>query len=125
MPRRRKKKSEKQLLEDYLKESLDNKNIFNFHGNPKGLKGFPDRVIFASKIYFVELKLGKENDSYYKQTQMQEKWELQINQTKNRYFLINTRNEIDELVESIYQECLKYEIKNYFAYNKEITRDEK
>lgn len=124
MPRRR-KKSEKQLLEDYLKSELDKKNIFNFHGNPKGLKGFPDRVIFASQIYFVELKLGKENDSYYKQTQMQKKWELQINQTNNKYFLINTRNEIDELVELIYQECLKYEIKNHFAYNKEITRDEK
>lgn len=121
----KKKKSEKQLLEDYLKKALDEKNIFNFHGNPVGLKGFPDRVVFASKIYFIELKLGKENDSYYKQTKMQKKWEQQINQTKNEYFLVNTRDEIDEIVEFIYQECLKHEIKNYFAYNKEITRDEK
>lgn len=124
MPRRR-KKNEKQLLDDYLKSELDKKNICNFPGNPRNLKGFPDRVVFGKIVYYIELKLGKENDSYYKQTQMQKKWELQINQTNNKYFLINTRNEIDELVELIYQECLKYEIKNHFAYNKEITRDEK
>jgi hypothetical protein len=124
MPRRR-KKNEKQLLDDYLKSELDKKNIVNFPGNPRNLKGFPDRIVFGKIVYYIELKLGKENDSYYKQTQMQKKWELQINQTNNKYFLINTRNEIDELVELIYQECLKYEIKNHFAYNKEITRDEK
>lgn len=124
MPRRR-KKNEKQLLDDYLKSELDKKNIFNFPGNPRNLKGFPDRIVFGKIVYYIELKLGKENDSYYKQTEMQKKWELQINQTNNKYFLINTRNEIDELVELIYQECLKYEIKNHFAYNKEITRDEK
>lgn len=124
MPKRR-KKNEKQLLDDYLKSELDKKNIFNFPGNPRNLKGFPDRIVFGKIVYYIELKLGKENDSYYKQTQMQKKWELQINQTNNKYFLINTRNEIDELVELIYQECLKYEIKNHFAYNKEITRDEK
>lgn len=35
------KKSEKTLLENYLKEKLDEKNIPNFKGNPEGLKGFP------------------------------------------------------------------------------------
>ena len=36
-----KKINEKTLLENYLKEKLDEKNIPNFKGNPEGLKGFP------------------------------------------------------------------------------------
>lgn len=76
--------------------------------------------MFAHKIYFIELKLGKENESYYKQTPMQKKWQDQISQGVNEYYLITNRHDIDELVEKIYQECKEYGIKNYFAYNKDI-----
>jgi hypothetical protein len=118
----KKKKSEKELLEDYLKEELDKRNIFNYHGNPTNLKGFPDRVIMCDKMYFIELKLGKENDSYYGQTSMQKKWEHQIIQTNNIYMLINTREEIDKLVDIIYKECIYKRICNYFAFNKNIKK---
>lgn len=114
------KKSEKTLLEDYLKSELDKRNIFNFKGNPEGLKGFPDRVVLADKIYFIELKLGKENKSYYEQTPTQKKWEEQISQSTNMYALLNTRADIDEWVKTIYENCLKKGIKNYFAFNKTI-----
>lgn len=122
----KKKKSEKELLEDYLKQELDKKNIFNHHGNPQGLKGFPDRVIYAHRVYYIELKLGKENDSYYEQTKTQKKWELQIKQTINPYLLISNREEIDDIVALIHRECIKYDIKNHFAFNKDVveTMDE-
>ncbi len=116
-----KKKSEKELLEDYLKDELDKRNIYNFKGNSKGLKGFPDRVIMAKTIYYIELKLGEENGSYYKQSKMQKKWEQQINQTTSKYYIVYNRTEIDSLVKEIYDECVKYDIKNYFAFNINIT----
>lgn len=116
------RKNEKTLLEDYLIRKLDEKNIFHVKGNPRNLKGMPDRIVYGLNIYFIELKLGKENNSYYKQTPIQEKWSLQINQTKtSRYFLLSTREKIDEIVEIIYNECIENEIKNYFAYDTKIT----
>lgn len=115
-----KKKSEKELLEDYLKEELDKKNIFNYHGNPDKLKGFPDRVVMGEKIYYIELKLGKENNSYYEQTSMQKKWEQQIKQTQNVYLLIKSRDDIDKIVSEIYENCVARGILNYFAFNKSI-----
>lgn len=51
---------------------------------------------------------------------MQKKWQDQINQGVNEYYLITNRDDIDKLVEKIYQECKEYDIKNYFAYNKDI-----
>lgn len=114
------KKSERELLELYLKEKLDDKNIYNFKGNPRGLTGFPDRIVFADIVYFIELKLGKENKSYYGQTPMQKKWGQQIEQTPNVYCLLSTRNKIDEVVEMIYERCKSKGILNYFAYNKKI-----
>lgn len=120
MVKKVKKKSEKELLELYLGEELNKRNIFNFHGNPRGLKGFPDRVVFADVIYYIELKLGKENKSYYEQTLMQKKWEEQIKQTPNIYLLVSSREEIDKIVASIHKRCIDKGIKNFFAYNKEI-----
>ena len=111
-------------MEDYLKEELDKRNIFNFHGNTRNLKGFPDRVVMASKIWFIELKLGKENKSYYTQTKTQKKWEKQIEQTKNIYLLLSNREQIDFWVKEIYEECLLDDIKNHFAYDKNVKRDE-
>lgn len=113
-------KNEKELLENYLAKELDKRNIFNIHGNPNGIKGFPDRIVYGAKIYYFETKLGKENKSYYKQTPMQKKWEQQINQTCDEYHMIYSRKEIDEWVEKIYQECKEHNIKNFFAYNKTI-----
>ena len=116
----KKKKSEKELLEDYLKEELDKRNIYNFKGNPDKLKGFPDRVVIADKIYFFELKLGKENKSYYEQTKTQKKWEKQINESNNIYAILNTREQIDKWVDMIYRSCVSLGIKNYFAFNIDI-----
>lgn len=120
------RKSEKQLLEDYLVDELNKYNIHHIKGNPQGAKGFPDRVIFAHKIIFVELKLGKQNKSYYEQTKMQYKWQIQIEQTKyNEYLMLETRDEIDEFVESLVYNCRQFRIKNYFAFNMETKEYEK
>lgn len=115
------KKSEKELLEDYLVEELNKLNIYNFKGNPIGLKGFPDRVVIGKEIYFIELKLGKENKSYYEQTLMQKKWEQQINQTSSTYNILSNRDDIDKMVKKIHKECVENNIKNYFAFNIDIT----
>lgn len=118
------KKSEKDLLEDYLVERLDKHNIFHIKGNPKGAKGFPDRMVFAKMIYFVELKLGKENNSYYKQTPMQKKWQDQIEQTGNFYLLLQSRAEIEDFIKSVLNSCIYNNVKNHFAYNKNIIKNE-
>lgn len=120
MARKKNKKGEKELLEEYLKEELDKRNIYNFKGNPRALKGFPDRIVMVGITYYIELKLGKENDSYYEQTSMQKKWEQQVSQSKNIYLLLQSREEIDYWVNKIYEDCKRDGIKNYFAYNKNI-----
>ena len=51
-------------LEQYMGKLLDKKKIFHFKGNPGGLKGYPDRLVFSDRIYFCEIKLGKEEGSY-------------------------------------------------------------
>ena len=107
-------------MEDYLKNELDKKNILTFMGIQRTLKGFPDRVVFGEIVYYIELKLGKENKSYYEQTPMQNKWEKQIKQTPNKYLLLSNRDDIDRWVEIIYENCLLNGIQNFFAHNKKI-----
>lgn len=80
---------EKKLVEGKLVKELKKMGIFNAKGNPKQLKGFPDRMIFINKhIIFVECKAGKELGSYYNQTPMQKKWEKQIQASGQNYVLV-------------------------------------
>ena len=111
------KVSERKLLEDYLIQELERRNIPHKKGNSLGVKGFPDREVYGYKTYYIELKLGKENKSYYKQTPMQKKWQEQLSQGVNEYYLLSTREEIDKVVEHIFNECREHNIKNYFSYN--------
>lgn len=115
-----KRKTEKKFLEDYLSEGLDKRNIYHEKGNAKGYRGKPDRIVYGDEIYYVELKLGKENKSYYERTPLQIKWAKQIEQTSSRYFLLKTREEIDEFIALVHDNCVRKKIKNYFAYKKDI-----
>ena len=88
-------------LEQYFGKLLDKKKIFHFKGNPGGLKGYPDRLVFADKIYFCEIKLGKEEGSYYKQSPMQKWWEKKIQESGGTYVLLVGKNEVEGFVDTL------------------------
>ena len=44
-------------IEKRLVDILKRRGIFNVKGNSYNMKGFPDRLVFADEIYFVEVKL--------------------------------------------------------------------
>ncbi len=88
-------------LEQYFGKLLDKKKIFHFKGNPGGLKGYPDRLVFADKIYFCEIKLGKEEGSYYKQSPMQKWWEKKIQDSGGTYVLLVGKNEVEAFVDTL------------------------
>lgn len=88
-------------LERYFGKLLDKKKIFHFKGNPGGLKGYPDRLVFADKIYFCEIKLGKQDGSYYKQTPMQKWWQKKIEDANGTYVLLVGKKEVEQFVESL------------------------
>ena len=88
-------------LEQYFGKLLDKLKIFHFKGNPGGLKGYPDRLVFADKIYFCEIKLGKEEGSYYKQSPMQQWWQNKIEQSNGTYVLLVGKNQIESFVDKL------------------------
>jgi hypothetical protein len=87
---------EKQLI--YL---LKQKDIFSVKGNSYNMKGFPDRLVFADKIYFVELKVGKEGGSTYGQIPMQKWWQKKIEACNGHYILLKGLKEVKEWVENL------------------------
>ncbi len=88
-------------VEDLLTKLLDAKGIFYYKGKPIGLKGYPDRVIFSDKIYYVEVKVGKELGSYYKQTPTQKYWQKKIEGSKGEYRLLTGFEEVKAFVETL------------------------
>jgi hypothetical protein len=88
-------------LEQYMGKLLDKKMIFHVKGNPNGLKGYPDRLVFSDKIYFCEVKLGKSEGSYYKQTAMQKWWQDKIEKSNGVYILLTGKKEIEDFVEKL------------------------
>lgn len=88
-------------LELYFGKLLDKQKIFHFKGNPGGLKGYPDRLVFHDKIYFCEIKLGKENGSYYTQTPMQKWWQDKIESSGGTYMLLTGKKQIEDFVEKL------------------------
>jgi len=88
-------------LEKYFVKKLKEANIFNHKGNPLGLKGKPDRDVYANVLYHVELKLGKQHGSYYKMTPTQEKWQAQIRQSNAHHVLLTGKDEVDAWLEKI------------------------
>jgi hypothetical protein len=88
-------------VERRLIELLHKKNIFNVKGNAYNLKGYPDRLVFADKIYFVEVKVGKEMGSYYGQTPMQKWWEKKIKDSAGTYVLLKGLKEVENWVSTL------------------------
>lgn len=88
-------------LENHLESLLDAKGIFHIKGISRGLKGFPDRQIFAHKIFYVEVKLGKELGSYYKQTKMQKWWQKTIEASNGNYVLLTGIKEVEDFVNGL------------------------
>lgn len=106
---------EKQL-EKYFCDKLNAIGIVNIKMNPLGKKGIPDRLVFGDNIYYVELKLGKEHESYYKETRGQTNWGKQITQSNGFYVLLEGKSEVDKFVEKM------KEAKGYmFEYKRYIT----
>lgn len=91
---------EKKLEKDFVKE-LDKKGITSVKGNPLGLKGFPDRMVFADKIYFVELKVGKEHGSYYKLTPIQRYWKKLITKSNGNYVKVVGEKGVKEFIRKL------------------------
>ena len=88
-------------LETLFTDLLEEKDIFNVKGISRGLKGFPDRMVFSDNVYFVELKVGKEGGSYYKQTKMQFRWQCTINGSNGYYVLLVGEQAIRDFVAKI------------------------
>ena len=90
---------EKKLVETRLVKKLKALGVFNCKGNPKQLKGFPDRMVFVNRLLiFVECKAGKELGSYYQQTPLQKKWQEQINASGCVYKLVEGTKGVDEFI---------------------------
>ena len=94
-------KMNEKYVEDRLVELLERKGIFSIKGNPYNMKGFPDRLVFADKIYFVEIKLGKEMGSYYGQIPLQKWWQRKIEASNGNYVLLKGLREIEEFVKTL------------------------
>lgn len=91
---------EKKYVEAKLIRKLKELGVFNCKGNPKQLKGFPDRMVFVNNhIIFVECKAGKELGSYYGQTPLQKKWQKQIEASGSRYFIVEGASGVDSFIE--------------------------
>lgn len=90
-------------IEKKFKDYLDIHKVVNIKGNPHGLKGFPDRIVFADKIYFIEFKVGKENGSYYSQSRMQKYWEKTIVKSQGYYVLLEGMEEALKFAKELVQ----------------------
>lgn len=88
-------------IETLFVDLLNENNILHIKGNSRGLKGWPDRIVFGDKIYFVELKVGRSGGSYYKQSKMQNYWQRQIEGSNGMYALLTGENEVRSFVDKI------------------------
>jgi len=95
------KKINEKYIENMLVTFLERKGIFSVKGNSYNMKGFPDRLVFADHIYFVELKLGREYGSYYGQIPMQKWWQKKIEASNGKYVLIKGLREAEAWVSSL------------------------
>lgn len=101
IPKKKEITKKEEDVEKYLTDQLDSLGIEHIKGNPLGLKGFPDRIIFADHIYWIELKAGKELKSYYDQTVAQKNWETRITNSKGDYRKVEGFKGADKLIEEI------------------------
>lgn len=107
-------------LEKYLVQQCKAYNLVCIKGNPHGVKGYPDRIVFGDKIYFIELKLGKENGSYYGLTEMQKKWQAVISQTKAEYLCLTNKEDIGKAISTIASDAYVNDIINPFGFETAI-----
>lgn len=87
-------------IEEYFVKALNESGIKHIKGNAIGVKGFPDRIVFADKIYFVEIKVGEVLGSYYKQTRKQKEWQDIIENSKGTYVLLKG-HEVDNFIKEL------------------------
>lgn len=94
-------------LEQRLIRACKKSKIVIVKGDTRNNSGFPDRIIFnhlLGIVHFVELK----NETYYKQTIPQKRWQNIIETSGGKYFLINGDNELDMYINIFIRE-LKHE----------------
>jgi hypothetical protein len=84
-------------LEAKLIRACKKKSIKTIKGDSRNNIGYPDRIIFnhiIKEIHFVELKFG----TYYKQTVPQLEWQLIIQKSGGKYFLIEGEEQLKEYI---------------------------
>jgi CRISPR/Cas system CMR subunit Cmr4 (Cas7 group RAMP superfamily) len=101
-----KKTTTEAKLEQSFVKLLNMANITNIKGNAIGVKGFPDRIVFADTIYYVELKVGKELGSYYTQTPKQKEWQEIIEKSNGKYILLVGEESIKNFVKELKEKTL-------------------
>ncbi len=84
-------------LEKRFNTELAKIGVRTVKGNAMFNKGFPDRMVFADKVYYVELK----NDTYYGQTKLQKEWQRIIEQSRGTYYLLNGDAEVEAFIKMI------------------------
>lgn len=84
-------------MEKKLIQACRTYGVKSIKGDARQHAGYPDRVIYNTKrglIHHVELKA----DTNYKQTVLQNQWEMIIKQSGGDYFLINGVTELNEYI---------------------------
>ena len=82
-------------LENKLQKTCKKYGIKTVKGDSRNNVGFPDRILFnpnTQQIHFIELK----NQTYYKQTPPQKKWQEMIERAGGKYFLIDGSEELEK-----------------------------
>jgi hypothetical protein len=90
-------------LELKLLRACKKSKIIIIKGDSRNNGGFPDRIIFNYKmniIHYVELK----NETYYKQTVLQKRWQNIIESSGGKYFLINGDTELTIYIDTFIKE---------------------
>lgn len=100
---------ERKYVEGKLVKELKKMGVFNCKGNPKQLRGFPDRMVFINqKIIFVECKAGAEFGSYYRQTELQKRWQKQIEASGCEYKIVEGTSGVKTFIEELKKEIEFY-----------------
>jgi hypothetical protein len=86
-------------LEKSFNDHLDLLEIFHVKGQAQGKRGYPDKKVYHDRIYHVELKVGKEHGSYYKQLPMQKWWQRRIEKSNGIYILLEGQMQVDGFIE--------------------------
>ena len=85
-------------VEDMLVKACKRLGIRCPKGKSKNNKGYPDRIVYhriRHEIYHVEVK----NQTYWEQQVLQKEWQVHIEESGGKYFLIDGVEEMKQFIE--------------------------